>query len=94
MTDRKYVPSARTTYTTELEREIAPEVWRRLAGNGSLHLNIDTDVQCYGDWEPWGVRSLETEEDRVKDAQSWVSYFVLSTINRLIDKDLLNVPEE
>lgn len=90
----KYVPSPRTVYSGELEREIAPKVWLGLSGNGSLRINIDTDVQCYGDWNPYGTHSLETEEDRVLYAQSWVAYFVRSTINRLIDRGDLKVPEE
>lgn len=92
MTDGKYVPSPRTVYCNELEGDIAPKVWNRLAGNGSLRINIDTDVNCYGKWDPHG--QADEIEDKVADAQAWVAYFVRSTINRLIDLDLLNVPDE
>lgn len=85
--------SERHEHISELVGEIAPEVWLRLSGNGSLQIAIDTDVQCYGLWDPHGG-SLATERDRVREAQDWVEYFVRSTINRLVDMDLLNMPEE
>lgn len=87
--------ATRTEYVDELSSEIAQEVWRRLSGNGSLRINIDTDVNCYGPWDPHGMTTGEdTHADRVADAQSWVEYFVRSAINRLVDRDLLNVPED
>lgn len=87
----KYVPSPRTAYSTELEREIAPRVWLGLSGNGSLRINIDTDVQCYGEWAP---HRAADEYNPEAEAQDWVEYFVRSTINRLIDRGDLKVPEE
>jgi tRNA G46 methylase TrmB len=72
----------------QLAAEVAEDVWRRLAGNGSLRINIDTDVDCYGQWEPH-KKTEPTEYDKVVDAQSWVEYFVRSTINRLMEKGRL-----
>lgn len=85
---------ARYDYANELARKVAPEVWKGLSGNGSLRINIDTDVDCYGDWEPHGHAPYDSPEGRVQDAQHWVEYFVFNTINRLINRDLLNVPED
>lgn len=89
----EYIPSPRTAMVTRLEREVAEEVWRRLSGNGSLKINIDTDVECYGDWEPFEIRKID-DYNNVRDAQSWVAYFVRSTINRLIDSGELKVSDE
>lgn len=97
MTDdnfKKYGDPKRTDYARGLEQEIAPDVWNRLGGNGSLRINIDTDVLwVYGDWNPYGP-TKDGEYDVGKDAQNWVSYMVLSTINRLIDRGDLKVPED
>ena len=75
-------------YATALTDTIAPEVWKRMAGNGSLVIHIDTDVDCYGTWEP---HNRQAEDEQVARAQDWVEYFVLSTINRLIDAGELEV---
>jgi hypothetical protein len=64
--------------------EIAQEVWRRLAMNGSLKIDIDTDVDCYGLWDPHGEW---TEDEQVARAQDWVEYFVRSTLNRLAERE-------
>lgn len=85
--------STRNDYISELVDEVAPEVWHRMAGNGGLRIHIDTDVDCYGEWEPH--KPVDPGfYDSLADAQDWVKYFVRSTINRLIDRDLLNVPED
>lgn len=83
----------RHQYVGELVGEVTSEVWSRLSGNGSLRVNIDTDVDCYGTWAPHSAQHWPAI-DHVNEAQDWVEYFVRSTINHLIDKDLLNVPEE
>lgn len=90
---KKYGDPKRTDYARGLEQEIAPEVWKRLAGNGSLRINIDTDVNCYGEWEPYGPDKNDGYDD-VREAQSWVTYFVRSAVNRLIDRGDLKVPED
>ena len=77
--------AARGRYVNELVGEVAPRVWVGLSGNGSLRIAIDTDVQCYGPWEPH-------ECDDLAYAQSWVEYFVRSAVNQLVDRDLLNAP--
>lgn len=74
----------------QLADEVAEQVWRRLAGNGSLRINIDTDVDCYGDWDPHKP-TLPGDYDKVADAQDWVEYFVRSTINRLIETGRLTL---
>jgi hypothetical protein len=74
----------------ELAHEIAKEVWRGLSGNGSLHINIDTDVECYGPWEPHGKAPYDTPEGKVQEAQSWLEYFVFNTLRRLDDRGRLS----
>lgn len=87
--------TTRNDYINDLVNEIAPKVWLSISGNGSLRINIDTDVQCYGEWEPYGPSGAGTDTtDEVQYAQSWVQLFVRSTVNRLVEKDLLNVPED
>jgi hypothetical protein len=66
-----------------LSAQVAPEVWKRMAGNGSLKIDIDTDVQCYGPWEP---HANEPADEQVARAQDWVEYIVHSTIRRLVDQ--------
>lgn len=81
-----YTAPARTVYVEGLLEEVTPEVWRRLAGNGSLVIHIDTDVDCYGQLPPQGDRQVEIAYD-------WMQYFVRSTINRLVDTGHLQLPE-
>lgn len=83
--------SEHTEYVSELVGQVAPEVWHRAAGNGGLRIHIDTDVDCYGEWEPHKV-APPGFFDSVADAQGWFEYVVRSTINRLIDRDLLKIP--
>lgn len=88
-----YVPDPRIAYANALTAEVGPEVWLRLGMNGSLRIDIDTDVQCHGPWEPYGPNGAGTDDtNEVMYAQSWVAYFVRSTIRQLIDKGYLIHP--
>jgi len=85
--------TTRYEYVNGLAQEIAPQVWKGLAGNGSFRINLDTDVDCYGAWEPH-VPDKRDGYDKVRDAQAWVEYFVFNSLNQLAKMDLLSVPEK
>lgn len=76
-----------------LVQEFAPKVWGGLSGNGSLRINIDTDVDCYGDFDPH-KKTEPMVYDKVADAQDWVEYFVRSTISHLINAGKLQLMGE
>lgn len=61
-----------------LADDLAEKVWRGMSGNGSLKIDIDTDVQCYGPWAP----DFKTIEEPGY-AQSWVLHLVRSTLRHL-----------
>lgn len=59
--------------------EIFEEVWRGLTGNGSLKINVDTDV----------LWAYDPADEKFADARHWVKHFVNSTIRHLIKRGRL-----